>query len=277
MRFSPRLAFLTLICSALVVGLSFAQPPRPSEPQPKAGQPNAAASGEAIPPQPIVRRVVVVVLPPIPASAVCCPAPRRCGFLSRLCGKCCPSDCDSFVSYGPSCRGVCDTSAYWNYALGYYLPTNPYVPYRIELNPQPLPPRKDEFRNPPRPITPERTATSLFQEGVSFYWHGDAATALDLIMTAVERDPQDAAAWYFKALTERSLGRLTEAKESVLRGAALETLNRPATSPLGVTLERVQGPDRQFLRSAMTADLTYEKAQEIASAPVKSNKPVATK
>jgi hypothetical protein len=54
-------------------------------------------------------------------------------------------------------------------------------------------------------------------------------------------------------------------------------LNPAAVEQLGLALERVQGTDRQFLRSAKTADLTFDRAQQIASMPVKGDKVVATK
>jgi hypothetical protein len=207
-----------------------------------------------------------------------CEPVHRCGLLSRLfsCGR--ASHCyTSYCSYGPVCAG--GYYPYWYLGTEFEQSLVPGAIYRYRLEVTPLPPTPGGVapKVVPKPITPMRTSASLYQEAVSLYWHGDSAAALERFSAAVERDSQDAATWYYKALTERSLGKLTEAKESARRGAALETLNRTANSQVGLALERVQGPDRKFLRSAMTADLTYEKALAIASAPVKSGKSVATK
>ena len=274
MRVPLRIATLSMVCSVLALGASTAQPPPPKPPEP------APKASQVTPPQPAgefpadsVWRVTVVPLPGLSGPVGYVPAASSCGCFTHRCGRCGRSYCDSYTPYG----GISGYDVYWRSYLVYLHRLTPEELNRVELNPQPLPPREDILRNEPRPITPERSAESLVQEGARFYWHGNAATALKLISAAIERDPQDAAAWYFKALAERSLGKLDQANESALRGAALETINRALSSQVGVALERVQGEERQFLRSAMTPDLTYDKARQIAMAPVKSDEPIVTK
>lgn len=279
MRVPFRIAILTMVCSVFALGSSIAQPPPPKAPEPKPKEskaPPPQSAGQF--PADSVWRVTIVPLPGLTGPVYSIPAPHRCGFFARLCGKCCESYCDSCASYAPYCGNSGYDVYYRSYLVYFHRVTPEELPrYRIELNPQPLPPREDILRIEPQPITPERSAESLVREGTRFYWHGNAATTLKLVSAAVERDPQDAAAWYFKALAERSLGKLSEAKESARRGAALETINRALSSQVGLALERVQGDERQFLRAAMTSDLTYEKAQQIAMTPVKNDKPIATK
>jgi hypothetical protein len=115
-------------------------------------------------------------------------------------------------------------------------------------------------------VVEHRPVESVYRDGYNRYWQGDYDGARKALIAAVERDRNDTAAWYFKALAERELGHMTAANESAQRGAALEMVN--GRGPLlSLALERVQGETRFFLRRA-GADLTLAKAQEIAAAPV---------
>jgi hypothetical protein len=118
------------------------------------------------------------------------------------------------------------------------------------------------------------TPDSLFSEGLTAYWDGDAARASEILHAAVAANPNDARFWYFKALAERAAGNAEEALASARRGAALQVLHAPDASQLAMALERVQGPDRQFLRSALTADLTRDKSLAIVAEPVKRGQAV---
>ncbi len=110
---------------------------------------------------------------------------------------------------------------------------------------------------------------SLFSDGVTAYWDHDYARACDGFLAAVLANPRDARFWYYRALAERAAGRSSEAEESVRRGAALEVLQTPNSSQIALSLERIQGLDRRFLHSAVTPDLTVERAEQIASQPVR--------
>jgi hypothetical protein len=225
--------------------------------------------------------------PPVPSMHFgghdCCPEPaQRCCFFARLFhrGGGCGDPCAVRVICCQPAPVVCCCYFGPGQMPGFHIELNPQPlpPRRIqfELNPQPLPPGAPPEIRRVKPITPERTSASLFQEAVSFYWSGDAATTINLLSAAAERDSQDAAVWYFKALAEKSAGDAAAAKESARRGAACELLNHSALAQIGQALERVQGDDRRFLRS-MSADLTLEKAQQIAAMPVKTKQAVATK
>jgi hypothetical protein len=147
---------------------------------------------------------------------------------------------------------------WWGYPMSTY--------YWWNLAPRTVPvPAVPAQSNPP---VKAASAESLYTSGLTAYWEGDAARASEFLAAAVRSEPSDARIWYFKALAERAAGHLAMAEASARRGAALEVLHSPDSSQMSVALERVQGPSRDFLRSAMTADLTFEKAREIAALPV---------
>jgi hypothetical protein len=160
----------------------------------------------------------------------------------------------------------------WNFPATYYwwqYPwwSNPSSTYYWWYRAQSVAPAPPIGERPPVKIA--GTPNSLFSEGVTAYWDHDYAHASELLSAAVAANPRDARFWYYKALAERAVGNFNEAQASARRGAALEVLRTPEYADLGVALERVQGADRHFLHSAMTADLTRDKAEAIASEPVK--------
>ncbi len=213
-----RSGIIATIMSTLLIGSAIAQPPPPppnqppppNEPRPNAGQQNSPPQFQENMRQPPQQnrpaevwgwRLVVVPAPTSPAPVYTSyPAPHRCGFFARLCGNCCESSCEP-CSFATACGGLFPGLG-CGYA--YYL-----VPVRLErlpmqLNPQPLPPRGPMPRRMSKAITPERSAESLYQEAVTFYRDQDMTTALKLVTAAIQRDPQDAASWYFKALADRA-------------------------------------------------------------------------
>ena len=93
----------------------------------------------------------------------------------------------------------------------------------------------------------EKVGLDSFGRGYSSYWDGRTFEALAYFDAAVARWDSDARIWYFKALAELSLGRSIEAEASVARGVACVRHPR-----LGVALERVQGPNRAWLDTAIS-------------------------
>jgi hypothetical protein len=118
-------------------------------------------------------------------------------------------------------------------------------------------------------------AVTLYSRARSDYRDGRLAQALDSISRAVEQNAQDARFWYMKALVERALGRADAAEGSAQRGAAVELLNRPSASEIGLALEFVQGAERQWLRGAERLAMTLKQARQIVSAPAPSGNAVA--
>lgn len=90
-------------------------------------------------------------------------------------------------------------------------------------------------------------ADALFWRGYQLYWQKSYDEALDYFDAAVESPAQDARYWSYKALTEKALGLDRQAAESVRQATALRRLNLPQGNLLPSALERVQGPDRDFL------------------------------
>ncbi len=90
-------------------------------------------------------------------------------------------------------------------------------------------------------------ADALFWYGYRLYWEGRYGDALEYLDGAVSLRGQDPRYWSYKALAERKLGYDREAAASARQALELRQQNRPGTATLGTVLERVQGPDRQFL------------------------------
>jgi tetratricopeptide (TPR) repeat protein len=120
-------------------------------------------------------------------------------------------------------------------------------------------------------------APALYDRAVALYWDNDPEGARELLTRAVERAPRDARLWYFKALAERALGDTRAATASAQRGAALEKIGRADSVEVSLALERVQGPDRLFLRQALDPAVSLAEARQIAEAPIEATvRPAAT-
>jgi hypothetical protein len=165
-----RSGIIAVIVSTFLIGSTIAQPPPPrpnqpppppsNEPPPKGGQPNMPppSAQQTRPGEVWAWRLVLVRVADCPVPAyTACPAPRRCGFFARLCGKCCESDCEP-CSFATACGNF-----YPGFGCGYayYLVPVRLERLRMELNPQPLPPRGQMPRRMSKSITPERSAASL--------------------------------------------------------------------------------------------------------------------
>jgi hypothetical protein len=94
-------------------------------------------------------------------------------------------------------------------------------------------------------------APRLFWRGYQLYWQGDRRAAWREFEAAARLADDDARYWYYKALTERAMGRDDDAEKSRRRGAALQASARPSAEAVGKALERVQGPERMWLREGL--------------------------
>ncbi len=112
-------------------------------------------------------------------------------------------------------------------------------------------------------------AASLYARGVQYYWDGEYDFAIQLFTRAVSLKRNDSVIWYFKALTELTLGDREEAINSARRGAALDLINQGSQRRVSEALERVQGRDRTFLRSALDGSTSLEEALRIIEAPIR--------
>jgi tetratricopeptide (TPR) repeat protein len=103
---------------------------------------------------------------------------------------------------------------------------------------------------PPVRRPPNANPDVLFWSGYERYWQGRYREALEFLDAAVAVHAQDARYWYFTALARRALGDDRQAVEAARQAAALRRQNLPGPDVVGTALERVQGPDRQFLNAA---------------------------
>jgi hypothetical protein len=187
----------------------------------------------------------------------------------------------------PVCMYYAAAPGYWNMdpqgcgltvaaAVPVYYYPNPYMPYALTVGYAAAPVEKRSAqlvvnrlrRNGLVQGKGPKDAPALFWRGVELYRRGDSEEALTYLSAAVQLNSQDARFWYYKALAERSGGDTDAALVSARRGAALELLGRADPELTLTALERIQGEDRRFLRSAGDVTMTREQALQIAAEPV---------
>lgn len=95
-------------------------------------------------------------------------------------------------------------------------------------------------------------APRFFSRGYHYYWQGDHEAALAHLEVAVVLNDQDARYWLYKALAERALGD-ERAPDSVRRAAELQQQSLPGSQHARSALERVQGPEREWLDATLRA------------------------
>lgn len=94
-------------------------------------------------------------------------------------------------------------------------------------------------------------APKMFWLGYRLFWQGEHESAWRQFDAAARLADDDARYWYFKALTEQAMGRNDEAVKSRRRGAELQATAKPNAEAVGRALERVQGPQRMWLREGL--------------------------
>jgi hypothetical protein len=91
-------------------------------------------------------------------------------------------------------------------------------------------------------------ASMHYGRGVHAYFDGQDHAAEKLLSQAIESNPNDPRAYYFRAMSRLRLGQKHEARQDMLAGATVEA-RAPARYAVGTALERVQGQDRLLLES----------------------------
>src|SRR5262249_17446487 len=99
--------------------------------------------------------------------------------------------------------------------------------------------------------TNEAEAAALFWRGYDRYFARDYAGAGELFQQSVAKYDQDARAWFFRGLSELAQGQQDIATGSLLRGAQVQPMGRPGPEAVGRVLERIQGPQREAIQSAV--------------------------
>ena len=90
-------------------------------------------------------------------------------------------------------------------------------------------------------------ASRAFSDGMIAYQAGRFTAAESLFQAATQEDPYDARYWYLLGLARWHQGNQGDAEVAFKKGAELEARNRPATSTVSASLERIQGAARQAL------------------------------
>jgi hypothetical protein len=112
---------------------------------------------------------------------------------------------------------------------------------------------------------PGSGADALFTLGAAAYWSGDYSRARGHLEAATVRDPRDARAWQYLALTRWVLGQ-NEAGRQAARYAAAAALVFPERNmAYRVALERVQGPTRERMIQAAGDITTVQEAEAVLS------------
>lgn len=97
------------------------------------------------------------------------------------------------------------------------------------------------------------SAAKLYEQGVNAYFAGQSSQAEQFLSEAIQWNPQDPRAYYFRALSLLRQGRTDEARGDMQVGASME-MQTPRRFAVGSALERIQGGSRlmleQYRRSA---------------------------
>jgi Flp pilus assembly protein TadD len=104
-------------------------------------------------------------------------------------------------------------------------------------------------RRTPRTGDPD----AFFWRAYKSYWAGNYKDALENLEDAVALRGQDPRYWSYKALAERKMGYDRDAEASAQQARILRQQNQRGSADLGTVLERVQGPDREFLNRVAEA------------------------
>jgi hypothetical protein len=106
--------------------------------------------------------------------------------------------------------------------------------------------------------------SSLLDAGCTAYWSGDSLRAAEYLAAATARNPHDAKAWTYLALTRWAQGQEEVAREAARQGAAAAAAYPEANAGHLAALERVQGPARRWLMAA-TAHDTRQVTEPVAA------------
>ena len=98
----------------------------------------------------------------------------------------------------------------------------------------------------------DRIVRELYGQGVHAYFAGDSETALVRLNSAIEQGNRDARCYYFRGLAHDMLGNSESAQSDFQTGALREAQN-PNASPIGRSLERIQGTIRLQLEAERQA------------------------
>jgi hypothetical protein len=91
-------------------------------------------------------------------------------------------------------------------------------------------------------------ASLQYGRGAHAYFVGQDDLAEKYLSRAIESNPSDPRAYYFRAMSRLRRGQEAEARADMLAGATVEA-RAPSRYPVGTALERVQGQNRLLLES----------------------------
>ncbi|HEV3146140.1 MAG TPA: tetratricopeptide repeat protein, partial [Gemmataceae bacterium] len=93
------------------------------------------------------------------------------------------------------------------------------------------------------PVAAER----LFGTGMRLYFAHQFSAAETQLLEAIKNNPNDARYYYFLGLSRVPQGKTDEAEKVLWRAVALERQGMPDTDAVNTYLERVQGPERNWI------------------------------
>jgi len=128
-------------------------------------------------------------------------------------------------------------------------------------SPEPLmPPAEDPEPSPMKKEMPSADkngeaaeAAQLYRRGQDSYWEGKYQQALMQLQAAIQLNPEDARFWYYKGLAEMKLNRRQEALKSFEKALDLHSRGKPGSDAIKESLQRVQGPMRDWFHMALQA------------------------
>src|SRR5262245_49352041 len=88
---------------------------------------------------------------------------------------------------------------------------------------------------------------AMYGSGAHAYFAGNLSSAYDDLSMAIKGGSKDPRAYYFRGVTLLRMGRESEAKADMQKGASLEAADVNQFYPVGKSLERVQGSNRLTL------------------------------
>lgn len=106
-------------------------------------------------------------------------------------------------------------------------------------------------------------AGALFDAGAAAYWSGNYRQAREYLEAATVKEPRDARAWQYLALTRWVLKQDDAGREAARYAAATALVYPEQNAGYRAALERVQGPTRRRMDEAAGDITTVQQAEAV--------------
>jgi predicted Zn-dependent protease len=115
----------------------------------------------------------------------------------------------------------------------------------------------------PALVAPESGADALFDIGGWAYLSGDYHRAREYLEAATAKDPRDARAWQYLALTRWVQGENEAGRQAARHATAAALLYPEKNAAYRATLDRIQGPTRERMTEAAGDITTVQQAEAV--------------